>query len=261
MTSTTNAPRTTPAPPLAQPWWRRPWIVPLLLVVAAFLAFSVPPYLTFDPALSRLEPPAGNDLYYPLLVAHVVFGTVAMTTACFQIWPAFRNSHRRGHRITGRVYAFAGVLPAGLLGLYIGWHTSAGPSVQVANLVGSALWLVVTVYGLRAARQRRYADHRRWMARSFALTMSIVLSRVINIAATIVLTPQVDTTFLGSAELMQYSAVSIGVWLSPLLLLLLTDWLLDRRRPGAGRSASRDGNTRTGERRPEAGHRARHRPH
>jgi uncharacterized membrane protein YozB (DUF420 family) len=214
--------------------------VPLLLVVAAFLAFSVPPYLTLDPSLSRLEPPEGNALYYPLLVAHVLFGSVAMVTACFQIWPAFRTRHRRGHRITGRVYVFGGVLPAGLLGLYIGWHTAAGPSVRVANLVGSALWLAVTIAGLRMARRRRYGEHRKWMSRSFALTMSIVLSRVVNVVATIALMPQVDTTFGGSEELMQYSAASIGVWLSPLLLLLLTDWLLERRKPGGPRSPVHD---------------------
>ena len=233
MTPTTNAPRR------AQNLWRHPWIVPLLLVVAAFLAFSVPPYLTLDSSLSRLAPPEGNHIYYPLLVAHVLFGTVAMATACFQIWPAFRARHRRGHRITGRIYVFGGALPAGLLGLYIGWHTVAGPSVRVANLVGSALWLTVTIIGLRMARQRRYGDHRKWMSRSFALTMSIILSRVINVIATIALTPQVDTTFGGSEELMQYSALSIGVWLSPLLLLLLTEWLLDRRKSGSRRPVTR----------------------
>ncbi|MDQ7806558.1 DUF2306 domain-containing protein [Amycolatopsis sp. A133] len=219
-------------------WWRRPWIVPLLLVAAAFLAFSLPPYLTFDPAQSRLRPPEHNTVYYPALVAHVLFGTVAMVTACFQIWPAFRARYRRGHRITGRIYVFCGALPAGLLGLYIGWHTAAGPSVRVANLVGSALWIGVTVAGLWLARQRRYGEHRRWMSRSFALSMSIVLSRVVNVIATIVLTPQVDTTFRGSEELMRYSAASIGVWLSPLVLLLLTDWLLERRKPAKRQAAT-----------------------
>jgi uncharacterized membrane protein YozB (DUF420 family) len=212
-----------------------------MFAAAAFLAFSVPPYLTLDPANSRLEPPPGNDLYFPLLVAHVLFGTVAMATACFQVWPAFRAKHRVGHRITGRVYVFAGALPAGVLGLYIGWHTSAGPSVLVANLVGSALWLVITLVGLRMARQRRYDEHRRWMSRSFALTMSIAFSRVINIPATIVLTPQVDSMFGGNEELMRNTATSIGVWLSPLLLLLLTDWILERRKPGARRPAASRG--------------------
>lgn len=240
MTSTT--------PPQAPPrrevaWWRRPWIVPLMMVVVAFLAFSVPPYLTLDPARSRLAPPEGNDLYYPLLVAHVLFGTVAMATACFQVWPAFRARHRVGHRITGRIYVYAGALPAGVLGLYIGWHTTAGPSVLVANLVGSALWVAVTAAGLRMALLRRYDEHRRWMSRSFALAMSIALSRVINIPAMIVLTPQVDTAFGGNEELMRNTATSIGVWLSPLLLLLFTDWLLERRKPRARRPVAARGTT------------------
>lgn len=230
MTSTANAPRTAPPRP-APVWWRRPWIAPLMTVAAVFLAFSVPPYLTFDPSSSRLAPPEGNDLYYPLLVAHVLFGAVAMVTACFQVWPSFRASHPRGHRITGRIYVFAGALPAGVLGLYIGWHTAAGPSVRVANLVGSALWVAVTITGLWMARRGRYQDHRRWMSRSFALSMSIVLSRIVNVVATIVLMPQLGTTFKGSPELLQYSSASIGVWLSPLLLLLITDWVLERRKP------------------------------
>ncbi|MEU4448715.1 DUF2306 domain-containing protein [Actinosynnema sp. NPDC050801] len=210
-----------------------------MTLAAVFLAFSVPPYLTLDPSLSRLEPPEGDDLYYPLLVGHVLFGTVAMVTACFQVWPSFRTSHPRGHRITGRVYVFAGALPAGVLGLYIGWHTAAGPSVRVANLVGSALWLAVTIAGLWMARRRRYQEHRRWMSRSFALSMSIVLSRIVNVVATIVLMPQLDTTFKGSRDLLVYSSASIGVWLSPLLLLLFTDWLLERRKP-THRPAARD---------------------
>nr|WP_267283925.1 DUF2306 domain-containing protein [Amycolatopsis thermoflava] len=130
------------------------------------------------------------------------------------------------------MYVFAGALPAGLLGLYIGWHAAAGPSGRGANLVGSALWLAVKATGWRMARRRRFGDHRRWMARSFALAMSIVLSRVVNVVATIVLTPQVDTTFLGSAELMTYSAASIGVWLSPFLLWVVADLLLERRDQG-----------------------------
>ena len=212
-----------------------------MLVAAAFLAVSVPRYLTLDPALSRLEPPEGNHLYYPLLVAHVLFGTVAMVTACFQIWPRFRRLHRRGHRLTGRIYVLGGALPGGLTGLYIGWHTPFGPSARVANLVVAALWLTVTIIGFRMARQRRYAEHRTWMTRSFALTMSIVMSRVLVTVAVISLTPQVNSQFGGSEELMLQSATSIGVWSSLVAAWLLAEWTIERggrapknRRPSTG---------------------------
>jgi hypothetical protein len=101
--------------------------------------------------------------------------------------------------------------------------------------------VVVTAAGLRMALLRRYDEHRRWMSRSFALAMSIALSRVITIPAMIVLTPQVDTAFGGNEELMRNTATSIGVWLSPLLLLLFTDWLLERRKPRARRPGTARG--------------------
>ena len=60
----------------------RPWtIAPLLVVVIAFVAFSLLPYLTFDPARSRVPVGAAVRGYYPLLVAHVVFGSIALLTA------------------------------------------------------------------------------------------------------------------------------------------------------------------------------------
>jgi uncharacterized membrane protein YozB (DUF420 family) len=230
MTITTNPPRTdTPQSHPAPSWWRRPWIGPLFLMATVFLVLSVPRYLTLDPSLSRLEPPEGDPIYYPLLVAHVVFGSVAMITCCFQIWPWFRRRYRRVHRITGRVYVIGGAVPAGICALYVGWNTPFGPSVQVGNLVGAALWLIVTIVGWRMARQRRYGEHRKWMIRSFALTMMIVLSRVLTVPAVIGLSAQVDTTFGGSEELMLHSATSISIWLSLITSLLLAEWWLERK--------------------------------
>ncbi|GAA0943951.1 DUF2306 domain-containing protein [Nonomuraea longicatena] len=235
---TAQLPKTT-APRSAPAWWQRPWIGPLLLVVAAFLGFSVPRYLTFDPALSQLEVPEGDAVYYPILVAHVLFGAVAMVASCFQIWPRFRRRHWRGHKITGRIYVFGGVLPAGVLGLYIGWNTPFGPSVRVANLLIAVLWITVTVIALRMARRRRVADHRKWMIRSFALTMSIIMSRVINVPAIITLAGQTDTAFGGSETLMLQTATSIGVWLSLVVSLLLAEWGVERQsRFTTGRSPS-----------------------
>lgn len=67
-------------------WWR-PWIAPLIAIALAFIAFSLPPYLSLDPARSRVQPPAPYAWYFPMLVAHVVFGSVAMLTCCLQVWP------------------------------------------------------------------------------------------------------------------------------------------------------------------------------
>ena len=51
----------------------RKWVVPpLAVVVVAFLAYSLPPYFT-----GGTRVPATFGLHYPLLVAHVMFASVA----------------------------------------------------------------------------------------------------------------------------------------------------------------------------------------
>ena len=48
----------------------------LAVVVVSFLAYSLPPYFT-----GGTRVPATFALHYPLLVAHVMFASVAMVTA------------------------------------------------------------------------------------------------------------------------------------------------------------------------------------
>ncbi|MGV0802000.1 hypothetical protein ABQF26_33820, partial [Mycolicibacterium elephantis] len=65
----------------------RRWLAPaLILVVAAFLAYSLPPYFTGGTRVT-----ATFALHYPLLVVHVMLGSVAMVAAVAQIWPGLRR--------------------------------------------------------------------------------------------------------------------------------------------------------------------------
>ena len=71
-----SPPATRPADSPVRPrtsLWRRPWVVPLVLLTVAFVAFSLPPYLTLDPAQARLQPLPPFPGYYPLLVTHMLF--------------------------------------------------------------------------------------------------------------------------------------------------------------------------------------------
>jgi len=212
-------------------------IAPFLLVAIAFVAFSLPPYLTFDPSRSRVPVGAAVRGYYPLLVAHVIFGSIALLTACLQIWPWLRTRFPDVHRRTGRVYVFAGVLPAGAIGLIIGALTPFGPVLRASNVVLAIVWLTVTITGYRAGRQYRLADHRRWMIRSVVLTLSIITNRMWAVVWVITLVPQLQTTFGGNEALMIQSIAGLSGWLGWVLPLLVAEWWLDTRRapesPGA----------------------------
>src|SRR4030095_13366734 len=140
----------------------------LAAVVIIFVAFSVPPYLTGDPAQSRV--PASFSATYPLLVAHVAFGTVALFTVCLQIWPWFRAHYPTTHRWIGRIYIFGGVLPGALMALPIGAMSPFGAMARVSNVLLASLWLTCTFIGYRMGRQRGYQEPRRGVCRSVART-------------------------------------------------------------------------------------------
>jgi len=216
-------------PLMSRPWSPRSWAVaPLAAVTFAFVAFALPPYLTLDPTRSRIPPPAGLAFYYPTLVAHVIFGSVAILTCAVQVWPWFRRRYPDVHRAIGRVYVFAGVLPAGVTGLIIGAVSPFGPTIRASNVLLAIIWLFVTISGLRAGRQRRFAEHRRWMIRSFVLTMSIVTNRVWAAIWFLALAPQLPTTFAGNEALMIQTIAGLSGWLGWTIPLVAAEWWLDR---------------------------------
>lgn len=215
-----------------------PW-AGLALLTAAFLAFSLPPYLTLDPAQARLPVPAAYPWYYPALVVHIGFGAVALVAACLQLWPWLRAHHPAVHRRSGRIYVFAGAVPAALAVLTITPLGSWGANQQVANTMLALLWLATTLAGYRAARRGRYGEHREWMIRSVALAFSIVTNRFWSIACILVLAPDavaVDGTLVATPEVAQ--AIGASTWLSWVVNLLVAEWWLHRTRHVTGRVPS-----------------------
>jgi hypothetical protein len=210
----------------------RIWTVaPLLVLVLAFVGFSLPPYLTGDPARSRVPIASGVHGYYPLLVGHVIFGSIAILTCCFQVWPWFRGRFPEIHRRVGHAYVFAGVLPAGILGLIIGAHSPFGPVLAASNVLLAIVWLVVTALGFRAGRAYRLAEHRRWMTRSVVLTLSIITNRVWAVVWVIALSPHLATTFGGNERLMIQAIAGLSGWLGWVLPLVAAELWMDARRP------------------------------
>ncbi|MFI6500383.1 DUF2306 domain-containing protein [Nonomuraea typhae] len=236
VTSTPASSGSSRSPASSRQWWRHPWLALLAALVAGFLIFSVPPYLTLRPELSRIPAPPAYPWYYSVLAGHVWFASVAMVASCLQIWPWLRNRHHRVHRWTGRVYVFCGALPAGVLGLAIAFISPTGLPVRVSNVVLASLWLAVTVIGYRRARQRRYGEHREWMVRGFALTMSILATRVVGLAWVLALLPELDTTYGGSVEALTKAASAAAGPTGWLACLLAAEWHLRRRSPDRARN-------------------------
>lgn len=195
----------------------------LSFVVVAFLAFSLPPYLS-----GHTRVPATFALHYPLLVGHVMFAAVAMVMAVVQIWPGLRARRPALHRRCGRVYV-AAAIPAALCGLIIGAATPFGPLLAVSNVVLALVWLWFTTTGLLAARERRFAEHRRQMILSATLALSIISNRIWTPIIFISLQPLQDIVFHGNKDHYLWFAAGLGAWLGWTIPFFTVRRWLDRQ--------------------------------
>lgn len=233
-------------------WWRRPWILPLALLTVVFLGFSLPPYAGLDPDQARTfsEDPWRYPWHYPVLVTHIFAGAVIMLAMVLQVWPWLRRHHPKVHRWSGRVYVFVGVPFVGVASLLLSPFSSSGPGTAVSNTLFSLLWLIFTVVGYRMVRQRRYAEHRVWMLRSFALTLAIITNRFWGIACTMLLIPQLDTVFGGDEQALLLVVAPMTSWLSWVVNLLVVEWWIQHRKPRRGVRSGGGTRARSGERTP-----------
>jgi hypothetical protein len=208
---------------------KRPWVIPLYVITIGFLAFRLPSYIGLDPSKSSAVIPANEPVYYPMLVTHIFFGSVAMVTAAMQIWPWLHRRWPKVHRWAGRVYVFAGVLPAGLAILSITPLLPHGATQRVGYAMLALLWLGTTFVGYRRVRQQRYVEHREWMIRSFSLCFAILASRFWLGPVILLLEPQVFAGIEGSPAV-QDQVSGVVTWVSWVTNLLIAEWWINRSR-------------------------------
>ena len=214
--TTADAPLPSPPPNRKTSWPARiGWtlVAILCLGIAAYSArYLLDPPQTQEQAL-------GNPLGVPWLFVHVAGAVTALVVGSLQFLPALRRGSGAPHRWTGRVYV-AGCLVGGAAGLILAPGSFAGPIASAGFGSLGVLWITVTLLGWRAATQGRFVEHRRWMIRSWALTLAAVTLRIY-----MPLVGAFDLPFLP-----WYRAISFLAWVPNLMLAEL--WL---RRPAAFR--------------------------
>jgi uncharacterized membrane protein len=219
---------------------RRPnrWpAVALAVVVGVFLAYSLPPYFS-----GHTRVPSTFAWHYPLLVAHVMFASVAMLTAVAQIWPGLLAHRRALHRRVGRAYVYSAI-PAAMCAMVIGAATPFGPFLAVSNVLLASLWLWFTINGYLAARKRRFAQHRRHMVRSATLALSIITNRIWTPLLVITCQPLQHSLFGDKEEHFVWFVAGVGAWLGWMIPFFTVQWWLNRRHVLPPSSISRPADT------------------
>ena len=126
---------------------------------------------------------AQNRFLLPWIIFHAGAAATALLCGPVQLLKPLRRHRPAVHRWLGRVY-LAGCMVGGGSGIALAAGVSTGSTAQVGFACLGVLWITVTAQGWHSARVRRWADHERWMVRSFALTCAAVTLRLhIPIAA------------------------------------------------------------------------------
>jgi predicted membrane protein DUF2306 len=159
----------------AQPKTTWPWatMTVLSMAVAAYALFLTVTGFAFVPANVKANAfPSSLGINI-----HIAASAFALLMGPWQFRRSLRMRRPHVHRWMGRTYVTACVV-GGAAGASIAMFSDAGPIAGSGFLMLGLAWLITTLLGWRAALQRRYVDHERWMIRSFALTLAAVTLRI-----------------------------------------------------------------------------------
>lgn len=184
------------------------WGVAALLSIGVALVSSR--YLTSGafPAPNVIANPFAD----PWLVGHVGGAATALLIGAFQFLPRVRARMPAVHRWLGRIYVL-GCTIGSIAGLILALGSTAGPVATAGFGLLALLWGPATLYGWQLARRRRFAEHRRWMIRSWSLTFAAVTLRLY-----LPLAPALGLDFFTA-----YRAIAWACWVPNLLVAEL--WL------------------------------------
>jgi len=198
-------------------WW-------LLMLGSLFIAGFSYRYLAPHPLI---PPNIGTNLMVtPWIFVHAGAASTALLIGPFQFVARLRTARPKVHRWMGRTYVVA-CLVGGVSGLFLAAGCTAGPIAQVGFGLLAVCWLTANVQAWRLALAGRYAEHRRWMVRSFAMTFAAVTLRLYLPIAPI----------LGYDFMPAYVAISWFCWVPNLMVAeLYLNWANLRRRSGPWRT-------------------------
>lgn len=154
------------------------------------------------------------------VAAHLAGGLAALALGPWQLNARLRQRAISVHRWMGRGYVIA-VLVGGLGAAALAPLSQEGLVTHVGFGLLAALWLTATLQAYRRIRAGDQVTHRQWMIRSYALTLAAVTLRVYLPLAQVFDIPFAD-------------AYQVVAWLCWVPNLVVAEWLILRRRAGAG---------------------------
>lgn len=198
-------------------WWAL-FLVSLVVIIPFMFT-----YLTLDPANSRVTIFPGT-VQYPLLVAHIVSAFIALLTGFFQFVDRIRLKKPRIHRFLGRVYVYS-VFISGLLSLASIFYAEDFMKAT-SFLILSLAWLFTCWKGYRTAINRQYDEHRKWMIRSFGMTLVAVSARLLVPVLLLLYFILHGFSLPHGMETVIGEVLNVNIWAGLILNFVVVEWVI-----------------------------------
>lgn len=195
----------------------------MLLVLAFFswlmakITWAYLPYHTDVGFLQIKQQYIGIDHWRIAFFIHVYASMLVLLAGFTQFSATLQARYPRLHRVAGYVYVTDILLITGPAGLLMGFYANGGLSSRIAFVLLAVLWLYFTAMALLKARKHDFSAHRKFMIRSYALTLSALTLRAWKYAIT-------NTVELPPMDV--YRAVA---WIGWGLNLLVAEWIIRRK--------------------------------
>ena len=138
-------------------------------------------YIPFDKEASFLmikqTEVQGRPEYLWFFYAHVY-------TSIFVLMAGFLAILRKNfgikdfHKSAGKIYIFLILILAAPSGIYMGIFANGNFFAKLSFVILGSLWWFSTFKAFQLARSKKFKEHKKWMWRSFALTLSAITLRM-----------------------------------------------------------------------------------
>ena len=140
--------------------WLALWLGSLAITLSSLVYFDLNERAPF--IIEKLPLPS-EDLYVLALRLHVIAAALALPGCLILSSKAVLKRYPRFHRLCGR---FVGSIIMGALvpsGFYLAFFAKGGWAGTLGFLLSGAIVMAAMVQGIRAARSKQYARHRRFV--------------------------------------------------------------------------------------------------
>lgn len=179
--------------------------------------------LNFDVAFLRLkQTEIGIPYYQYAFFSHVYCSIIVLLAGILQFSSLVRQRFPKVHKNLGKLYVLLVLLIASPSGFIMALHANGGVFSKISFSLQAILWFFFTWQAYRFAKNGIWDRHRKFMFRSYALTLSAISLRLFKwIIVTTLEWPPMDT-------------YKIVAWLGWLVNIFLVEiYLIKSKSPSA----------------------------